>query len=145
MLELVKNYSDDKLERMRRGGHDPEKVYAAYRAAELHKGQPTVILAKTVEGYGLGDAGEGQMVAHNTKTMKNDHLVEFRTRFGIPISDEEVHDAPYYKPPEDSAEIQYIKERREALGGPVPSRPTCLLYTSPSPRDATLSRMPSSA
>ena len=124
LLELVKNYSDDKLERMRRGGHDPEKVYAAYRAAEIHKGQPTVILAKTVKGYGLGDAGEGKMVAHNTKTMKNDHLVEFRTRFGIPISDEEVHDAPYYKPPEDSAEIQYIKERREALGGPVPSRPT---------------------
>ena len=123
LLEMVKSYSDEKLTRMRRGGHDPEKVYAAYRAAELHKGQPTVILAKTIKGYGLGDAGEGKMIAHNQKTMEEDHLLEFRTRFGIPISDEEVGNAPYYKPSEDSAEMQYIKERREALGGPVPSRP----------------------
>ena len=124
LLEMVKNYSDEKLSRMRRGGHDHEKVYAAYRAAELHKGQPTVILAKTVKGYGLGAAGEGQMVAHNTKEMKEEDLLEFRTRFGIPISDEQVGAAPYYKPSEDSAEIKYMKERREALGGPVPSRPT---------------------
>ena len=124
LLEMVKNYSDEKIARMRRGGHDHEKVYAAYRAAELHKGQPTVILAKTVKGYGLGAAGEGQMVAHNTKEMKEEHVLEFRTRFGIPISDEEVGAAPYYKPSEDSAEIKYMKERREALGGPVPSRPT---------------------
>jgi len=121
---LVKTYSDEKLTRMRRGGHDPEKVYAAYRAAELHKGQPTVILAKTVKGYGLGSAGEGNMKAHNTKEMAEDHLVEFRTRFGLPISDEDAAKATYYKPSEDSAEMQYIKERREALGGPVPSRPT---------------------
>jgi pyruvate dehydrogenase E1 component len=123
LLELVQNYSDEKLERMRRGGHDPEKVYAAYRAAELHKGQPTVILAKTVKGYGLGDAGEGKMIAHNQKKMESDQLLEFRNRFGIPISDEEVAEAPYYKPSADSAEMKYLMERREALGGPVPSRP----------------------
>ncbi len=124
LLELVKNFSDERLERMRRGGHDPEKVYAAYKAAVEHKGQPTVILAKTVKGYGLGEAGEGRNVTHNQKKLNEDELREFRSRFGIPISDADVATAPFYKPPEDSIEMKYLRERRKALGGPVPSRPT---------------------
>ncbi|MFG0288528.1 MAG: pyruvate dehydrogenase (acetyl-transferring), homodimeric type [Rhodopirellula sp. JB044] len=124
LLELVKHLSDEKLERIRRGGHDPEKVYAAYKqAVELNNGKPTVILAKTVKGYGLGEAGEGRNVAHNQKKMNEAELLEFRTRFGIPISDEEVGNAPFYKPPASSAEMKYLQERRKALGGPVPSRP----------------------
>jgi pyruvate dehydrogenase E1 component len=125
LLELVKNYSDERLERMRRGGHDPEKVYAAYKkAVEVDNGKPTVILAKTVKGYGLGEAGEGRNIAHNQKKLNEEELLEFRTRFGIPISDEEVGNAPFYKPPESSQEIRYLKERRQALGGFVPTRPT---------------------
>ena len=124
LLEMVKSYSDEKLLRMRRGGHDPEKVFAAFKAATEHKGQPTVILAKTIKGYGLGEAGEGRNIAHNQKKMNEDELLEFRTRFGIPISDEDVGKAPFYTPSSESQEIKYMKERREALGGPVPSRPT---------------------
>ncbi len=124
VAELVANYSDEKLTKLRRGGHDPEKVFAAYKAAVEHKGQPTVILAKTVKGYGLGEAGEGKNVAHNQKKLNEAELLEFRSRFGIPISDEEVANAPFYKPPETSIEMKYIRERRKALGGPVPSRPT---------------------
>lgn len=124
LIEMVKNYSDEKLLRMRRGGHDPEKVYAAYKAAEDHKGQPTVILAKTIKGYGLGEAGEGRNIAHNQKKMNEAELLEFRTRFGIPISDEDVGKAPFYKPSEDSIEMKYMREQRIKLGGPVPSRPT---------------------
>jgi len=124
LLELVKNYSDEKLLSLRRGGHDPEKVYAAYKAACDHKGQPTVILAKTIKGYGLGEAGESRNVAHNQKKLNEEELLEFRTRFGIPISDEEVGKAPFYKPSPESPEMKYLKERRAALGGPVPSRPT---------------------
>lgn len=125
LLKLVENYSDEKLEKLRRGGHDPEKVYAAYKmATELDNGKPTVVLAKTVKGYGLGEAGEGRNVAHNQKKLNEDELFEFRTRFNIPISDEEVGEAPFYRPSENSPEVKYLKERREALGGPVPSRPT---------------------
>jgi pyruvate dehydrogenase E1 component len=124
LQSLVANYSDDKLLKMKRGGHDPEKVYAAYKAAIEHKGQPTVILAKTIKGYGLGEAGEGRNIAHNTKKMNEKELLEFRSRFGIPISDEEVGQAPFYKPSATSAEMQYLAERRQSLGGPVPSRPT---------------------
>ncbi|MFN9591300.1 MAG: pyruvate dehydrogenase (acetyl-transferring), homodimeric type [Pirellulaceae bacterium] len=123
VAKLVANYSDEKLEKMRRGGHDPEKVFAAYKAAVGHRGQPTVILAKTIKGYGLGEAGEGRNVAHNQKKMNEKELLEFRSRFGIPISDEEVGSAPFYKPPESSMEMKYLRERRAALGGPVPSRP----------------------
>ena len=123
VAKLVANYSDEKLEKMRRGGHDPEKVFAAYKAAVEHRGQPTVILAKTIKGYGLGEAGEGRNVAHNQKKMNEKELLEFRSRFGIPISDEEVGSAPFYKPPESSLEMKYLRERRAALGGPVPSRP----------------------
>ncbi len=123
LLKLVENYSDEKLEKMKRGGHDPEKVFAAYQAAVMHQGQPTVILAKTIKGYGLGEAGEGRNVAHNQKKLNEKELVEFRSRFGIPISDEDVGNAPFYRPPETSLEIKYLRERRAALGGPVPSRP----------------------
>jgi pyruvate dehydrogenase E1 component len=124
LLELVKNSSDERLERMRRGGHDPEKVYAAYKSAIDHRGQPTVILAKTVKGYGLGEAGEGRNITHQQKKLNEEELREFRSRFGIPISDADVVKAPFYKPPEDSMEMKYLRERRKALGGPVPSRPT---------------------
>lgn len=124
LAALVANYSDEKLEKMRRGGHDPEKVYAAYKAAVEHKGQPTVILAKTIKGYGLGEAGEGRNIAHNQKSMNEKELLEFRSRFGIPISDEDVKNAPFYKPPATSVEVKYLQERRAALGGSVPSRPT---------------------
>ena len=125
LLELVRNYSDEKLVRLRRGGHDPEKVHAAYqRAVTTKNGRPTVILAKTIKGYGLGEVGEGKNIAHNKKKANEDELREFRSRFGIPISDEDVAEAPFYKPPEDSVEIKYLKDRREALGGFVPSRPT---------------------
>ena len=122
LLELVKDYSDEQLEKMKRGGHDPIKVFAAYKAAIEHKGQPTVILAKTVKGYGLGEAGEGKNVTHQQKKLNDEELKEFRTRFGIPISDEDVAKAPFYRPTEDSAEIRYLKERRKALGGYVPKR-----------------------
>ena len=125
LLKLVENYSDEKLEKMRRGGHDPEKVYSAYKmATDLKNGRPTVVLAKTVKGYGLGEAGEGRNIAHNQKKMNEDELLEFRTRFGIPISDEDVGKAPFYLPPENSQEMKYVRERRAALNGPVPSRPT---------------------
>ena len=124
VAELVANYSDERLEKLRRGGHDPEKVYAAYKAAVEHKGQPTVILAKTIKGYGLGEAGEGRNIAHNQKKLNQQELLEFRGRFGIPISDEDVGNAPFYRPPESSVEIKYLKERRKKLGGPTPSRPT---------------------
>ena len=122
---LVSNYSDDKLQRMRRGGHDPEKVHAAFkRATQQRNGRPTVILAKTIKGYGLGEVGEGKNIAHNVKKANEEELREFRSRFGIPISDNDVAEAPFYRPPEDSVEMKYLRQRREALGGSVPSRPT---------------------
>ena len=119
---MVANMTDEDIWRLNRGGHDPHKVYAAYAAAVKHQGQPTVILAKTVKGYGMGEAGEGQNITHQQKKMGEDALKAFRDRFNIPISDEEIADMPFYKPPEDSAEIQYLKERRKALGGYLPSR-----------------------
>ncbi len=119
---MVANMTDEDIWRLNRGGHDPHKLYAAYAAAVKHQGQPTVILAKTVKGYGMGEAGEGQNITHQQKKMGEDALKAFRDRFNIPISDEEIADMPFYKPPEDSAEIQYLKERRKALGGYLPSR-----------------------
>jgi pyruvate dehydrogenase E1 component len=124
LLELVANYSDEQLQRMRRGGHDPEKVYAAYKAAVECKGKPTVILAKTIKGYGLGEGGEGRNVTHQQKKLNEEELREFRTRFGIPVSDERVAEAPFYRPPEDSPEMVYLRDRRKALGGYVPARST---------------------
>jgi pyruvate dehydrogenase E1 component len=122
LLALVENYSDEQLAKMRRGGHDPEKVYAAYRAAVAHSGQPTVILAQTIKGYGLGEAGEGRNITHQQKKLNEDELRHFRGRFGIPVSDEQLAEAPFYKPPPDSEEIRYLKQRREALGGYLPAR-----------------------
>ncbi|HYO26552.1 MAG TPA: pyruvate dehydrogenase (acetyl-transferring), homodimeric type, partial [Lacipirellulaceae bacterium] len=122
LLEMVKNYSDEKLQKLKRGGHDPEKVYAAFKAATECKGRPTVVIAKTIKGYGLGEGGEGRNMTHNQKKLNEQELREFRTRFGIPISDEKVAEAPFYRPPESSPEMVYLRERRKALGGSVPAR-----------------------
>jgi pyruvate dehydrogenase E1 component len=122
LLEMVKNYSDEKLQKLKRGGHDPEKVYAAFKAATECKGRPTVVIAKTIKGYGLGEGGEGRNMTHNQKKLNEQELREFRTRFGIPISDEKVAEAPFYRPPENSPEMVYLRERRQALGGSVPAR-----------------------
>ena len=122
LAEMVEHYTDEQLQKMRRGGHDPEKVYAAYQRAVSHSGQPTVILAKTVKGYGLGEAGEGKNIAHNQKKLNEDEIRVFRTRFGIPISDDQISETPFYRPADDSLEMQYIRAQREKLGGYVPSR-----------------------
>jgi pyruvate dehydrogenase E1 component len=122
LLEMVSGLSDEQLRRLRLGGHDPAKVYAAYKAAVEHEGQPTVILARTIKGYGLGESGEGRNVTHQQKKLAQDELLEFRTRFGIPLSDDEARQATFYRPPEDSPEMIYIQEHRQALGGPVPTR-----------------------
>jgi pyruvate dehydrogenase E1 component len=122
LLELVKHLSDDQLKKLRLGGHDPVKVYNAYKAAVEHKGQPTVILARTIKGYGLGEAGEGKNITHQQKKLNEADLRSFRTRFGIPISDDEIADAPFYRPPDDSPELEYLRERRKALGGFLPAR-----------------------
>jgi pyruvate dehydrogenase E1 component len=121
--KLVEHLSDEQLRKLRRGGHDPEKVYAAYKKAlDFNNGKPTVILAKTIKGYGLGEAGEGKNITHQQKKLNEEELREFRTRFGIPISDEDVTKAPFYRPPEDSPEIKYLKDKRAQLGGYVPKR-----------------------
>ncbi len=122
LLRLVNHLTDDHIRGLVRGGHDPKKVYAAYKAAVEHRGQPTVILAKTIKGYGLGEAGEGRNVTHQQKKMNEKELREFRTRFDIPISDEEIAEAPFYRPAEDSPETRYLLERRKALGGFLPAR-----------------------
>ena len=122
LLKMVEHLSDEQLQKLRRGGHDPEKIYAAYKAAVEHTGSPTVILAKTVKGYGLGEAGEGKNITHQQKKLNEDELSAFRTRFGIPISDEDVAAAPFYKPAAESQEMQYLHARRQALGGYVPAR-----------------------
>ena len=120
--ELVANMSDDEIWHLNRGGHDPLKVYAAYDAATQHKGGPTIVLAKTVKGFGMGSAGEGQNTAHQQKKLDIEELKKFRDRFNIPISDKEVDAVPYYKPAADSAELEYLMERRHALGGSLPKR-----------------------
>jgi pyruvate dehydrogenase E1 component len=122
LLELMKDVPDETLRRLRLGGHDPRKVYAAYRAATEHKGAPTVILARTIKGYGLGESGEGKNITHQQKKINEDELREFRSRFGIPVSDEQLAEVPFYRPPEDSQEIQYLRARRAALGGYLPER-----------------------
>ncbi len=122
LLDMVKHLTDDQLRSLRLGGHDPVKVYNAYKAAVEHKGSPTVILARTIKGYGLGEAGEGKNITHQQKKLNEDELRAFRARFGIPISDAELAMTPFYRPPEDSIEIRYLKERRRTLGGFVPSR-----------------------
>jgi pyruvate dehydrogenase E1 component len=122
LLKMVEHLSDDQLSRMRLGGHDPIKVHAAYRAAVDYKGAPTIVLAKTIKGYGLGEAGEGKNITHQQKKLNDDELRIFRSRFGIPIPDAELHDAPFYRPADDSPEIQYMQERRKQLGGYLPDR-----------------------
>ncbi|CAN5729044.1 pyruvate dehydrogenase (acetyl-transferring), homodimeric type [soil metagenome] len=122
LLDMVKHLSDDQLKRLRLGGHDPSKVFNAYKAAVETKGQPTVILARTIKGYGLGEAGEGKNVTHQQKKLNESDLRTFRTRFGIPVSDDEIAEAPFYRPAEDSEELQYLRDRRASLGGFVPTR-----------------------
>jgi pyruvate dehydrogenase E1 component len=122
LLALVKNHSDEQLKGLRRGGHDPVKVYAAFKAAITQRGLPTVILAKTVKGYGMGEAGEGKNVTHQAKKLNDEELRLFRDRFDIPVRDEDLHETPFYRPPENSKEIQYLKDHRRALGGPMPRR-----------------------
>ncbi|MBV9250627.1 MAG: pyruvate dehydrogenase (acetyl-transferring), homodimeric type [Acetobacteraceae bacterium] len=119
---LVANMTDDDIWALSRGGHDPNKIYAAYAAAIQHQGQPTVILAKTVKGYGMGEAGEGQNITHQQKKMGDAHLREFRDRFSLPLSDEQLHEVPFLRFPEDSAEMRYLRDRREKLGGFLPAR-----------------------
>ncbi len=119
--ELVADMSDEDIWRLRRGGHDPAKVFAAYHEA-VHNEQPTVILAKTIKGYGMGEAGEGQNPTHQQKKLGEEALRHFRDRFNIPISDEDIDELPFYRPADDSPEILYLRERREALGGPFPTR-----------------------
>jgi pyruvate dehydrogenase E1 component len=122
LLERVKDMSDGEIWLLNRGGLDQQKVYAAYHAAVRHSGQPTVILAKTIKGYGMGVSGEGQMITHQAKKMTEDALLTFRDRFELPLTDEQVRNAEYYKPPDDSPEMQYMRECRAALGGSLPVR-----------------------
>ena len=119
---MVADWTDEEIWKLTRGGHDPTKVYAAYHAAVNHKGQPTVILAKTVKGYGLGEAGEGQMIAHQQKKVGEQALKHFRDRFQLDLTDEQVKEMSFIRFPEDSAEMQYLRARRRALGGPLPAR-----------------------
>jgi pyruvate dehydrogenase E1 component len=124
LKKMVDNLSDDEIWRLNRGGHDPQKVYAAYAQAVEHKGSPTVILAKTIKGYGMGAAGEGQNITHQQKKMTLEQLKAFRDRFSIPVSDDKIAEVPFYKPDDDSPEIKYIKKQRETLGGYLPFRST---------------------
>jgi pyruvate dehydrogenase E1 component len=122
LLDMVKHLSDEQLKKLSLGGHDPIKVFNAYKRAIDTKGVPTLILARTIKGYGVGESGEGKNITHQQKKLNNEEVSAFRTRFGIPISDEDVAEAPFYKPPDDSAEMKYLHERRAALHGPVPKR-----------------------
>ena len=122
LLEMVNHLSDEDLEKLKRGGHDPAKVYAAFSEALAHADQPTVILTSTVKGYGMGEAGEGKNITHGQKKLNENELKAFRSRFGIPISDDEVTKAPFYRPDENSEEVKYLKARREVLGGHFPAR-----------------------
>jgi pyruvate dehydrogenase E1 component len=124
LLELVSKMSDDDIWRLTRGGHDPHKIYAAFKLAQEHKGQPTVLLVKTVKGFGMGKSGEARNTAHQTKKLDDAALREMRDRFSIPISDEKLPELPFYKPADDAPEIQYLHERRKALGGYLPHRRT---------------------
>ncbi|MDQ1241493.1 MAG: pyruvate dehydrogenase component, partial [Pseudomonadota bacterium] len=122
LKEMVANMSDDDIWMLNRGGHDPLKVFNAYQAAMAHKGQPTVILAKTIKGYGMGKSGEGLNITHQQKKLDDDALKDFRDRFNIPVSDEEIGSVPYYRPADGSEELKYLQERRKALGGYLPQR-----------------------
>ncbi|KAA3627735.1 MAG: hypothetical protein DWQ09_11245 [Proteobacteria bacterium] len=120
LREMVANLTDEDIWRLNRGGHDPNEIYAAYAAAVKHTGQPTVILAKTVKGYGMGEAGEGQNITHQQKKLDDESLRHFRDRFRIPVTDDQTGAVPFYKPPADSPEIQHLQQSREKLGGYLP-------------------------
>ncbi|MDQ1310464.1 MAG: pyruvate dehydrogenase component [Pseudomonadota bacterium] len=122
LKEMVANMSDDDIWMLNRGGHDPLKVFNAYQAAMAHKGQPTVILAKTIKGYGMGKSGEGLNITHQQKKLDDDALKDFRDRFNIPVSDDDIGSVPYYRPADGSEELKYLQERRKALGGYLPQR-----------------------
>jgi len=122
LKKMVEHLTDDQVWKLRRGGHDPQKVYAAYAAAVQHTGQPTVVLAKTVKGYGMGEAGEGQNIIHQQKKMGEEELVAFKNRFDIPLSDEDARKAVFYRPDDSTETIKYLKRRRSHLGGPLPAR-----------------------
>lgn len=122
LKKMVENLSDEEIWRLNRGGHDPQKVYAAYAQAVEHQGSPTVILAKTIKGYGMGAAGEGQNITHQQKKMTIEQLRAFRDRFSIPISDDKITEIPFYRPAADSPEVKYLQKQREMLGGYLPSR-----------------------
>jgi pyruvate dehydrogenase E1 component len=124
LLEMVSKMSDEDIWRLQRGGHDPQKVYAAFHRANSHKGQPTVLLIKTVKGFGMGKSGEGKNTAHQTKKLIDDDVRAFRDRFNMPIPDDKLHDIPFYKPADDTPEMRYLHERRKALGGYLPHRRT---------------------
>lgn len=133
LLAMVSHLTDEQLSKLGRGGHDPAKVYAAYKAAVEHTGSPTVIIAKTVKGYGMGESGEGKNITHQQKKLNEDELAAFRSRFGIPISDEDVASAPFYRPADDSPEMQYLHRQRQRLGGYLPARrPTETFINTPS-------------
>jgi pyruvate dehydrogenase E1 component len=141
LAQLVSHYTDEQLHKLRRGGHDPEKVYAAYQAAVEHEGAPTVILAKTIKGYGLGEAGEGRNVTHQQKKLNEQELRHFRSRFGIPIPDSQIAQMPFYRPDHDSEEMKYLRERRRALGGLLPSRSVSVPVHRPPRKDFYLEFM----
>jgi pyruvate dehydrogenase E1 component len=122
LAALVANMSDDDIWRLNRGGHDPHKMYAAYAAATKHQGQPTVILAKTIKGYGMGESGEGQNITHQQKKMGTSSIKAFRDRFSVPIADDQLEKVPFYRPPEDSSEMKYLRSRTAAMGGSLPAR-----------------------
>ncbi len=121
-LKMVEHMSDDEIWNLRRGGHDSQKVYAAFHAANSHKGQPTVLLVKTVKGFGMGKIGEGKNTVHQTKKLGDEDIKAFRDRFNIPIPDSQIADLPFYKPADDTPEMRYLHERRKALGGYLPHR-----------------------
>ena len=135
LAEAVVGYTDEQLHKLRRGGHDPVKVYAAYQAAVEHQGAPSVILAKTIKGYGLGEAGEGRNVTHQQKKLNEQELRHFRSRFGIPIPDAQIAEMPFYRPDDSSEEIKYLRERRRALGGLMPSRSVSVPVHRPPRKD----------
>ena len=122
LKELVSSMTDKDIWRLNRGGHDPHKVYAAYHAAMANKGSPTVIIAKTIKGYGMGKTGESVNTTHQQKKLDEEDLLYYRDRFKVPLTDKQVRDIEYFKPAENSEEMKYLKERRRKLGGFIPER-----------------------
>ena len=124
LKRLAQGMTDEQIDRLKRGGHDLVKIHAAYAAAAAHSGQPTVVLAHTKKGYGMGSAGQGRMTTHSQKKFESVDLIEFRNRFNLPLTDEQATSLAFYRPADDSAEMRYLKSHREALGGSMPRRET---------------------